>query len=1193
MSHVLQTRAMHKSHTGSNIAELLKAALEEWDLVSKDPAIVTDNAANMSVAAELAGMLHFRCFAHTLNLASQRALKLPAVARLLGHVRRISTFLKRSITASHVLRQKQKLLELPEHKLITDVVTRWNSAHDMLERFLEQQPAVSAALLSNELRKTEKEVCTLCESDITSAEEMVDAMKPMKIATLVMSKESSPTLSVVAPLHAQLIQDFQESRADSEIVKEIKAAICQDLSKRYMDQQKETMYVCSALDPGFKALPFLPDDEREEIYLRITAEARRIQELFQEEAKVIPGEEDNHVEDKDDIPASPPPKKKKDLCCLADLLGSTYSAGPAVRHRTTQAQAEEEMSRYKEAPPLSLAEGSPLSWWKEHQNEYPLMSRLAKVYLCIPGTSVSSERVFSTAGDIVTAQRSEPPQENPQTSIQELTVDTDPLESQPVFDRAQATQSSAVVSAESSSDVIEDTFENLPADASEPQNNPTDASEPQNIRTTDAPEQQNSPTEKHTKGRKGRACFQTVRKAVKRHFRTLKAKVCPCVPDQEPPQENPQTSIQELTVDTDPLESQTVCNYAQATQSSAVVSAESSSDVFEDAFEYLPTDASEPQNDPTDAAQPQSGSDMLEDAFEYLPTDASEPQNNRTDASEAQSSSDVFEDAFEYLPADASEPQNDPTDASEAQSSSDVFEDAFEYLPADASEPQNNRTDASEAQSSSDVFEDAFEYLPTDASEPQNDPTDAAQPQSGSDMLEDALEYLPTDASEPQNNRTDASEAQSSSDVFEDALEYLPTDASEPQNDPTDASEAQSSSAVLEDAFKYLPVETESSRDQPSCSAVVTSKKHPSSGPTDAPEQQNSPTEKHRKKKGKGRTHIQIRKAQVCPRMADQKQSQESSETSIEESTSSIDPLEYQQLFDYSQWMLSSTEVSAESSSDVFEDAFEYLPTDAPEPQNNPREKRTKGKKKERTFITMLKAQLYARMAKQKQLRESSETSTEETISSRDLAAYQELFAISQWTPSCSEESAESSSDTFEDAFEYLPTGAPEPQNNQTEAPKPQNNPTEAPEPQNNPTEAPEPQNNPTEAPEPQNNPRGNCRRKCRRARACFRRVRKAVKRRFQTLKAKMCPCVPDREPPQERPQERPQENPRTSTQELIDSACSKVYPQQKSQQVEEMIAVTLKHAPHREKAKTNAQVDVFAKDCILFPSWSKSHWMV
>ncbi|RXN05159.1 hypothetical protein ROHU_012756 [Labeo rohita] len=42
---------------------------------------------------------------------------------------------------------------------------------------------------------------------------------------------------------------------------------------------------------------------------------------------------------------------------------------------------------------------------------------------------------------------------------------------------------------------------------------------------------------------------------------------------------------------------------------------------------------------------------------------------------------------------------------------------------------------------------------------------------------------------------------------------------------------------------------------------------------------------------------------------------------------------------------------------------------------------------------------------------------------------------------------------------------------------------------------------------------------------------------------------------------------------DVIIRACSKVYPQQKSQQVEEMIAVTLKHAPHREKAKTNAQI--------------------
>lgn len=71
VTHVLQTRAMHESHTGSNIADLLKRAMKEWGIKDKDPAIVTNNASNMTIAEELAGIMYFKCFAHTLNLASQ------------------------------------------------------------------------------------------------------------------------------------------------------------------------------------------------------------------------------------------------------------------------------------------------------------------------------------------------------------------------------------------------------------------------------------------------------------------------------------------------------------------------------------------------------------------------------------------------------------------------------------------------------------------------------------------------------------------------------------------------------------------------------------------------------------------------------------------------------------------------------------------------------------------------------------------------------------------------------------------------------------------------------------------------------------------------------------------------------------------------------------------------------------------
>lgn len=47
-----------------------------------------------------------------------------------------------------------------------------------------------------------------------------------------------------------------------------------------------------------------------------------------------------------------------------------------------------------------------MKWWRSQEKELPVLSTLAKRYLCIPGTSVPAERVFSTAGDIVKAQRS-------------------------------------------------------------------------------------------------------------------------------------------------------------------------------------------------------------------------------------------------------------------------------------------------------------------------------------------------------------------------------------------------------------------------------------------------------------------------------------------------------------------------------------------------------------------------------------------------------------------------------------------------------------------------------------------------------------------------------------------------------------------------------------------------------------------
>ena len=161
---------MYESHTGANGADFLKWVSDQWHLNDKDLVLVTDNAANLVDAAQLGGLVHLRCYAHVLNLACQRALKLASVSRLLARSRLIVSFFHRSTVGACQLEEKQKLLGLQCHKVITDVSTRWNSAYEMVDRFLEQQPAICAALLSPLVRKGESDICTLNETDVSNAD---------------------------------------------------------------------------------------------------------------------------------------------------------------------------------------------------------------------------------------------------------------------------------------------------------------------------------------------------------------------------------------------------------------------------------------------------------------------------------------------------------------------------------------------------------------------------------------------------------------------------------------------------------------------------------------------------------------------------------------------------------------------------------------------------------------------------------------------------------------------------------------------------------------------------------------------------------------------------------------------------------------------------------------------------------------
>lgn len=276
VSFVLQTRPLFETHSGTNIAQVLTDAVAEWKLERPKHgiAVVTDNARNMDVAVREAGLgPHVKCFAHTLNLATQAGLAVPRVSRLLGRIRRIVAFFHRSPTATAVLVAKQRALDQGnQHKLIMDVTTRWNSSLDMVERYLEQQVAVAAALLSADIRRNAREIDTLDNCDIRDAEDIVKLLKPLKTATTVLSDEHSPTVSLIVPLKCMIEQSMGRNEEDSATVTAMKSAIQSNLSDRYAREYSHLLE-CTAVDPRFRTLPNLEENQRRDVFHRIKDKA--------------------------------------------------------------------------------------------------------------------------------------------------------------------------------------------------------------------------------------------------------------------------------------------------------------------------------------------------------------------------------------------------------------------------------------------------------------------------------------------------------------------------------------------------------------------------------------------------------------------------------------------------------------------------------------------------------------------------------------------------------------------------------------------------------------------------------------------------------------------------------------------------------------------------------------------------------
>lgn len=167
-NYVLETKSMEESQTASNIAERLGEVADAYAVsAEKRVAVVHDNAANMILCTDMlkqeeawGDVKGVRCAGHTLQLCVNAALKHDPVLRTVAAGRRLVGQFKKSAKASAALKEKQQAQQVPAHKLIQDVATRWNSTCFMLERLCEQRWPISAVLSDPIVTKKMTEILT-------------------------------------------------------------------------------------------------------------------------------------------------------------------------------------------------------------------------------------------------------------------------------------------------------------------------------------------------------------------------------------------------------------------------------------------------------------------------------------------------------------------------------------------------------------------------------------------------------------------------------------------------------------------------------------------------------------------------------------------------------------------------------------------------------------------------------------------------------------------------------------------------------------------------------------------------------------------------------------------------------------------------------------------------------------------------
>ena len=382
-------------HTGIQIQNATFKILQDFSIATKALAITIDNGSNQVAAMRLLSeqllkelYIDFnviRCGAHTIALVVNAGLN--NFKSIVDKVRAFVVEIRKSPKKEQELSTLAKNQNIKYKKLIRDVKTRWNSTYSMLDAFLENKAIINAMVSLN----NNFENLSLNENEWKEIRLFCDFLKPFFDFTVEMSGSEYPTLGMLLLFLDYLLDHLNAIIQDkkSQIptwIKDIAKVMKQKFDTLSNNLDNTASYLTLLLDPRYKTQIVPNNFDIEVAKHSLLTEFTSYQHLVDKEKE---------VNDKETNIAIVGEKRK-----LSGIMEQIVQK----KKKHNNSQSRNEVNEYLAIPVESLSV-NPCEWWKHHRTQYPILSKIARDYICIPATSVPSEQAFSKSGELISKRR--------------------------------------------------------------------------------------------------------------------------------------------------------------------------------------------------------------------------------------------------------------------------------------------------------------------------------------------------------------------------------------------------------------------------------------------------------------------------------------------------------------------------------------------------------------------------------------------------------------------------------------------------------------------------------------------------------------------------------------------------------------------------------------------------------------------